>query len=204
MFTDNEIAFLRWHGIDPDGVYDGRWQSKDERHDGAKAEGKFLVLSSVPCRAAAHRLRTRAGHCFQCDPLKLVYQVRYSTPGYVYVAGSLNGRVIKIGTARDIPQRERQLRAEGYAGFSDWCVLFSVWANEAGQVETDASSRVPGQRIYRNYWKDGVQQTAIEALRCTFSDAVKAVKGSLGPNDVAEPWKARWTYPYEFDYSSPE
>lgn len=125
-FTEDELRFLHWHGLDEDDVYDGRHQSKEDRHEGAKNAGKFLVLSSVRCRAAGHRIRTRAGHCFQCDPLKLVYQIRHSTSGYVYIAGTLAGRLIKIGTAKDIPQRERQLRAEGYAGFSDWVVLFSV------------------------------------------------------------------------------
>jgi hypothetical protein len=108
----------------------------------------------------------------------------------VYVAGSLSGRVIKVGTAKDIPQRERQLRAERYGGFSDWVVLFSVWVSEAGRVEFDASSCVAGRRIYRSYFKDGVEQTAIEVLECSFSAAVKAVKNALGPNDNTEPWKA--------------
>lgn len=203
-FTDDELRFLRWHGLDQDDVYDGRYQSKRSREAAAKREGKDLVLSSVPCRAAGHRIRTRAGHCFQCDPLKLVYQIRHSKSGYVYVAGSLSGRAIKIGTAKDIPQRAHQLRAERYAGFADWRILFSIKVSEAGKVEHDASARVPGQRIYRSYFKDGIKQTAIEVLPCSFSVAVKAVKESLDPTDNAVPWKATWTYQYEFDYGSRE
>jgi hypothetical protein len=202
-FTDDELRFLRWHGLDQDDVYDGRYQSKEDRHDAAKREGKFLILSSVRCRAAGHRIRTRAGHCFQCDPLKLVYQIRHSKSGYVYVAGSLSGRVIKIGTAKHIGQREGQLRAERYAGFADWIVLYSIHVNEAGRVEYDASSRAPGSRAYSSYFKDGIEQTAIEVLKCSFSDAVKAIEASLGPSDNATPWKARWTYQYEFDDESP-
>jgi hypothetical protein len=203
-FTDDELRFLRWHGLDQDDVYDGRYQSKEDRHDAAKREGKYLILTSVRCRAAGHRIRTRAGHCFQCDPLKLVYQVRHSKSGYVYVAGSLSGRVIKIGTARDIPQREGQLRAERYAGFADWIVLYSIHVSEAGRVEHDASARVPSRKVFRTYYKDGFEQTAIEVLKCSFSDAVKAVEESLGPTDNAVPWKARRTYSYEFIYDSPE
>jgi hypothetical protein len=199
-FTEEELRFLRWHRLDQEDVYDGRFQSKRGREAAAKREGKDLVLTSVPCRAAGHRIRTRAGHCFQCDPLKLVYQVRHSKSGYVYVAGSLSGRVIKIGTAEDIPQRSHQLRAEQYGGFGDWRILFSIKVSEAGRVEHDASARVPGRRIYRSYFKDGVEQTAIEVLECSFSAAVKAVRDSPGPTDSAKPWKANWTYPYEFDY----
>jgi hypothetical protein len=58
---------------------------------------------------------------------------------------------------------------------------------------------VPGRKPYKSYIKDGMEQTAIEVLECSFSDAVQAVKDSLGPTDNAEPWKARWTYEYEFD-----
>jgi hypothetical protein len=122
----------------------------------------------------------------------------------VYIAGSLTGRVIKIGTAKDIPQRERQLRAERYGGFSDWIVLFSIWANEAGRVEYDASSRVGGRRIYRSYSKDGVEQTAIEVLEAPFSAAEKAIRESLGPIDTAAAWESIRSYRYEFDYSSRE
>ena len=203
-FTDEELRFLRWHGLDQEDVFDGRYQSKEDRHEGAKSEGKFLVLSSVPCRAAGHRIRTRAGHCFQCDPLKLVYQIRHSKSGFVYVAGSLSGRVIKIGTAKHIGQREGQLRAERYAGFADWIVLFSIQVGEAGRVEHDASARVPGRRVFNSYFKNGVEQTAIEVLECPFSAAVEAIKESLGPTDNAEPWKAKWTYQYEFDHDSRE
>lgn len=46
---------------------------------------------------------------------------------------------------------------------------------------------------------------AAEQVMCrrkTLSDAVTA--GSLGPTDNVEPWKARWTYQYEFDRDSRE
>jgi hypothetical protein len=172
-FTDDELRFLRWHGLDQGDVYDGRYQSKERRHDAAKREGKFLVLSSVPCRAAGHRIRTRAGHCFQCDPLKLVYQIRHSKSGYVYIAGSLSGRVIKIGTAKYVGQREGQLRAERYAGYSDWTVLYAIHVSEAGRVEHDASARLPCRRIFNSYFKDGVEQTAIEVLKCSFGTTKK-------------------------------
>jgi hypothetical protein len=201
-FTDDEIRFLARHGFGPEDVYDGRHESKTSREAAAKSAGKDLVLvrRSAACRAAGHRIKTRAGHCFQCDPLKIVYLRRHSSPGYVYVAGSLSRRVIKIGTASDIPQRARQLRAERYAGFADWVVLFSIEASEAGKVEHDASARVEGRRVFSPYFKDGVEQTAIEVLECSFSAAAKAVKESLGPTDTAEPWKSNWTFPYEFDH----
>jgi hypothetical protein len=198
--TDDELGFLSLHGFNREDVHDGRHQSKSSREEAAKREGKPLILTSVVCRAAGHRIRTRGGHCFQCNPLRLVYQIRHGEPAFVYVAGSLTGQLIKIGSAGDIPTRQRKLRYDQYAGFADWKIMFSVWANEAGKVESDASARIADRRTYQPYFKDGVEQVAVEAFRCRFSTAVKAVKESLGPKDTAVHWKALWTYPYEFDY----
>src|SRR5437016_2824107 len=100
MLTD-ELRFLWRHGFASDDVYDGRGQSQAYRRQAAKAAGKFFVLGE-PCRAKGHRLRTRSHHCVQCDPKKIAFQRRYNSPGYVYIAGSMSGRVIKIGTAIDI------------------------------------------------------------------------------------------------------
>src|SRR3954467_15069268 len=129
LFSDEEIGFLARHGYSVEEVYDGRHQSKDERAASAKREGKHLVLAGVigrgDCRRKGHRLRTRAGHCIQCNPINIAYQRREDTPGYVYIAGSLSGRVIKIGTTGDLNQRENQMRGEGYGGSKDWIVLFS-------------------------------------------------------------------------------
>ena len=89
--TDDEIWFLRLRGFSPEDVYDGRYEFKEDREMAAKNAGKTLVLGPR-CRAAGHRLRTRSGHCVQCDPKKIAFQERYNSPGYVYIAGSLSGR----------------------------------------------------------------------------------------------------------------
>ena len=91
--------------------------------------------------------------------------------------------MIKLGTAINIPQRERQLRAERHAGYGDWIVLFSVSVNEAGRVEHEASARVEGRRVFKNYFKDGYSQTAIEVLECSFSAALRAITETIGSLD---------------------
>jgi hypothetical protein len=81
------------------------------------------MLTSVRCRAIGHRIRTRGGHCAQCNPANIGFTERETANGYVYIAGSRRGRFIKIGATRDVAQRERQLRTERYGGASDWLVL---------------------------------------------------------------------------------
>src|ERR1700733_4306103 len=116
MFWDDELWWLAAHGFTTEDVYDGRRQSQQRRRRGAKEAGKTLILSSVRCRAVGHRLRTRSHHCVQCSTVPLGFQQRYNSPGFVYIAGSLSGGVIKLGTAIDITRRENQLRKEGHAG----------------------------------------------------------------------------------------
>lgn len=198
VFTDSELWFLSRYGFSTDDVYDGRGESQATRRRRAKAAGKFLILGS-PCQAQGHRLRTRSHHCVQCDPKKIAFQRRYNSPGYVYIAGSLSGGVIKIGTAIDITQRENQLRAEQHAGFSDWEVLFFIKVTEAGRVEHDASVRVKGRKVYKNYFKDGISQTATEVLECSFSAARTAVVETVGEIANYETWQ--WTRAGEYEFS---
>jgi hypothetical protein len=195
--SDNELWFLRRVGLSADDVYDGRGESKDGREWAAKQAGKLLVLGPR-CRAAGHRLRTRSGHCAQCDTRKIAYQQRYNSSGYVYIAGSLNGRIIKVGTAQDITQRQRQLRAEQHGGYSDWYVLFSIWVNEAGRVEHDASARVTSPRYFGTYFKDNIEQTATELLQCSFSMALQAIIDVVGGIERYSTWKSIHVNKYEF------
>ena len=161
-------------------MYDGRGDGKRWREYKAREAGKVLILTSTPCRAMNHRIRTRAGHCAQCKPANIGFTARETLSGYVYIAGSLRGRLIKIGVAGDVAQRERQLRAESYGGFADWVVLLNVWVNDSGKVERQVSSNIKGERFYNSYWKDGLEQVATEMIRCSFSTAFKEFTAAVG------------------------
>jgi T5orf172 domain len=201
-FSPEELQFLARHGFSPEDVYDGRFETKTGREMSAKEAGKILVLTNVigrrRCRGLGHRLRTASGHCVQCNPKNIAFQARESSPGYVYIAGSLSGRLIKIGTAKDIPQRERQLRAEQHGGLADWIVLFSVKVSEAGRIERDASLRVEAKKVFRPYYKDGYKQMATEILECSFSAALRALTASVGDIDSYDTWQSSQCRKYEF------
>lgn len=197
MLTKGEILWLAQHGFSADDVYDGRWESQRQRRKGAKAAGKALVLGS-PCGAAGHRLRTRSHHCVQCNIANLGFQNRYNSHGYVYIAGSRSGRVIKLGIARDIMQRESQLRNERHAGLGDWEVLFFIAVDQAGRVENEASKKVKGRRVSAEYLKDGAPQTATEILEASYTSALEAVAETVGGFEGFKVWE--WTRAYEYDF----
>jgi len=201
-FTPTELRFLAQQGFSPEDVYDGRFEMKTGREMSAKEAGKILVLTNVigrkKCRALGHRLRTASGHCVQCKPANIAFEARETSPGYVYIAGSLSGHLIKIGTAKNIPQREGQLRAEHHAGHADWIVLFSIKVSEAGRTEREASSRVKDRRVLRTYYKNGNEQTATEVLECSFSAALKALTACVGDINSFDTWRSVRRHRYEF------
>ena len=64
-----------------------------------------------------------------------VFRERYYEPGYVYIAGSLNGRVLKIGTCLKVHRQSQYLRNKRYGGIDDWVVLYHVWVERRGMIE---------------------------------------------------------------------
>lgn len=87
MLTREEMLFLQSQGMSPGDVFDTKGRPPKAVKDEAKSAGKRLLLGA-PCQAKGHRLRTRAGHCVQCDPSKIAYQRRTEVPGDVYLAVS--------------------------------------------------------------------------------------------------------------------
>ena len=192
MLTEDELRFLSSQSMDPNDVFDGRHYTNKQAAEEAKRLGKRLVLGT-PCNKGSHRLRTRAGHCVQCDTKKIAYEERYSKDGYVYIAGSLKGRIIKIGTTKNVENRRTALVAESYGGFSDWELLMSVKVSEAGRVEQEALRDLSGFKFDQNYSKNGKSQKAYELLSCTYTQALVAVVDAIGNGDREEAWRCeRW------------
>jgi hypothetical protein len=75
--TPEEVAFLGQHGYTPSQVFDGRGMGKLDRRRAAKEAGCEIVLTHS-CRAEkGHRLATRYGHCFQCNPKQKAFENKH-------------------------------------------------------------------------------------------------------------------------------
>lgn len=197
MLTKDELEFLRTQGLSPADVYDGRGQSSAAWKAGVRSAGKTVVLGS-PCSSKGHRLRTRSGHCAQCDTAKLSYQKRHNTEGYIYIAGSKAAKLLKVGTCVDIEQRRRNLRNQVYGGISDWEMLFTAKVDAGGKVEGDALAHLSKFKVVRMYEKDGKKQEAAEMLKTSFSVALSVVQETLKTTKATEIRKALKTSDYEF------
>ena len=107
------------------------------------------------------------------------FRDRFYDPGYVYIAGSLSHRVLKIGTTVNIRQQEKRLRRTAYGSIEDWVLLYYVWVSEGGRIEHDARRILKRYRQLRMYDKEGHRQKGREIVNCRFGIALEALTGLL-------------------------
>jgi hypothetical protein len=127
-----------------------------------------------------------------------VYRDRYYSPGYVYVAGSLSGRVLKIGTTKDVWGQQYRLQYVQYGSLGDWRMLCYVRVDEAGNVEHAVRRRLQRYKTMRMYVKDGFRQIGREIVQCSFSTAFKAFSDVIGDEQKSKLWQSKHCHYYEF------
>lgn len=195
ILTKEELKFLKSQRLSAADVYDGRmYSSAKDRGHYAKTKGKLLVLRDPTHSRCGHRLTTRAGHCVKCDTSKIAYARRHDEPAFVYIAGSRQLTMIKIGITQDIDRRKSSLNGQAYAGAKDWDMLFHVRFLRAGAVETLSRTYLPKSDALLTTVKEGRKQEAKEVCTCSFEDAYQAVakaahKLKLKPQNQA--WRSR-------------
>lgn len=129
-----------------------------------RASGHVLASGVTPCRAAGHRLRTRAGHCVVCKPVNLLFLLRYHVAMFVYVARSFDLELAKIGVAEDAAARVRSLNDEGYAGGYDWELYGSIHCKNAARVEAVVAVQFRDSQRPIPWVKSGLPATAFEVF----------------------------------------
>lgn len=177
--NQKEIKFLSTHGLTSDDVYDGRNETRANYRINAKRMEKTVILGN-PCNAGGHRLKTRAGHCIQCDPAKLAYEKRHYNTGFVYLAESKQAGLIKVGTTQNIKSREDSLNSTMYAGAIDWEIIHSKNVQDSGKIEKNIQRKL--KRFSVNgllYEKNGKMQEATEVFNTEKATAINAFDGSL-------------------------
>lgn len=171
---EEELAFLIRHGFTEDDVLDCTGLSLALRKAELRISKKRVVIGPA-CRKAGHRLRTRSNHCAQCNPAALAFQRRHRTKGFVYIAGSLTGRVVKIGGTESIRARFESLRSSAYAGLSDWELLRRVESDQYGLLEKATQSLLMSCQRVLPYVKNDKPQEATEVFACGFKTASMAL-----------------------------
>ena len=148
------------------------------------AQGFNFAFGVTPCRRAGHTLRTRAGHCIQCDHSKIAYMARYDAAGFVYIAGSPSGRLMKVGTSINVADRHAKLNEYSYGGQRDWQIAATAFCAAAGRVEGAAQSKLGRFAVAGSYTRAGRSQQCYELFRCSFDIVSDAIGPSLAKGET--------------------
>lgn len=141
-----------------------------------KSNGIYFAYNTSPCKRG-HTIKDRHSHCVVCDTACISFALRNSQYGFVYIAGSECGEIIKIGTSKFKSFREFSLNRTSYAGYNDWKVLYSFSCNEAGMIEDLIQKELS---IYHSdffeYKHDGKKHIASEVFKCSYDKAFSIVQ----------------------------
>lgn len=183
VLTPEETDFCEKHGILND-LYDARKLKGKLRHDLAKRFGKRYIIGS-PCQVAGHRLRTRSGHCIQCDPSKISYQKRFSNPGILYIAKNPHNTWLKIGMIENnqgdgdwsLHNRKGSLNGEGgYGGVKGWSIAWKKGYNNIGRIEDAVHQKLKKYEVTDAFYQhSGEYQVAQELFNCDLTTIHKAI-----------------------------
>lgn len=177
MLDRAQLEFLRSQGLSAEDMFDASAMgSARERIAAMEEAGKRFYFGGAKCGAAGHTLRSKRGQCIQCKTAEIAYTRRHSAPGRLYVAGSLKGRCVKVGTAADPKERLVRLQSERYGGHEDWVVLASTdTVVGAGDLEARVQRQLAGYSREATYMKGDSKQRAHELYRCSFATAATAM-----------------------------
>ena len=181
--TKEQLKFLETQKISLDKIFDATGLSKTEYHKSMKEADKIIAIGVTPCAKFSHSMRTRNGHCVQCNTATIAFLERHYEKGYIYIAGSKKEEVIKVGFASDINNREESLNDEGYGEINDWKILFQVMCKDAGKIEFHTHKKLNKYLINRSYLKNNKKNECYEIFSCSYSLAKKTLDEDIGDNN---------------------
>jgi hypothetical protein len=153
--TSEEINFLLTHNISISQVFDACRHSKKEYSEIMKENDLLIACNTTPCSAFSHKLRSRHGHCVQCNTQALAFIRRYSEKGELYLLYSELINKCKIGTCKDINERLRTLNSQRYGNANDWRLIESFQLDNAARIEYNVSKLAASYRFPTKYIRTG-------------------------------------------------
>lgn len=173
----SQIEFLKKHGISLSTILDASGLTKRDREIAMTEIGANFYYSDSLCQKAGHALRTKPGHCIQCDTSKIAFQSRSSASGYVYLAQAAGCKLLKIGYSNAHPaDRIQYLNREAYGGVPDWDLKKVVYIDsDAGRTEFLIHSILEHDRANATYTNQkGVVVECKEIFSCSLDKALRA------------------------------
>ncbi len=75
--TDEQLLFITEHKIPVEKVFDATGLKKSDYSEIMKSSDKWLAIGTIPCAKFNHTMRTRSGHCVQCNPAAINFFLRH-------------------------------------------------------------------------------------------------------------------------------
>ena len=177
--TVAQKRFLSQYDVPLSRVFDANGLRKSEYHAAMKQLDMLVAYGVTPCSKAGHTLRTRSGHCAQCDAKNLAFLRRHHEDGEVYLARSRQTGLVKIGSSIKPSVRVKNLNGYFYGGTDDWEIHCSYFTSHAARIECDAQRKLANYRLTRVYYFDGRQIECNELFECRVETALRALRAVL-------------------------
>ena len=177
--SDEQRAFIAVHGIPLGLLFDASGMTRSHYQRVMKEEGKEFAFGVGLCNRMHKAIRSRAGHCMQCNPARLAFVFGEDAPANIYIAGSMLARLLKIGRSGDLESRLRNLNVESWADHYDWRLLAFAHCESAGRVERAVHGRLASWVSSCDYVQGRKRHHSYEVFSCNFADARAAVLKAL-------------------------
>lgn len=145
--------------------------------DEMKLNDKIFAFNTAQCDNG-HTLKSRSGHCIVCDTKNIHFTLLNYKEGYIYIAGSLSSKKIKIGATSNIEKREKYLNEnKGYGNINDWKILYHVFTPKMGKHEIIIHNRlIKYNEAPIKYFRNNEFILAKEIYRCSYEKAYNIIK----------------------------
>jgi len=178
--TTSQLNFIKKINISSHELFDASGMKTWEWKQQMKGLGKLVAFGVYPCAAKGHTLRTRAGHCIQCNTANLSYLKRMNESADVYVAWSKGSKLVKIGLAKNAYERLKSINKFKYGGTGDWELKMIYECENAGEIELKTLQALAKFTevglIYRN---GSVERYCSEVFRCKLKTATEALETAV-------------------------
>jgi T5orf172 domain len=158
-------------------------------------EEQYFAYGNIECPSGL-TLRSRPssrriGNCIQCSPASIAFATLHYISSFVYVAGSLDGHLIKIGSSTAADNRLYTANLVGYASCSDWERLFCINVQQGARIESDVQSKLRPYQRQINFMRSGTRQTARECFACSYQQAYSQLTTTLRScGELEKAWQA--------------
>lgn len=172
--NNEQRSFFRKHKIPKELTYNANGLPIDDIKDKMELEGKAFAYNTTPCEGEGHTIIERSGHCVQCNTKYIALMIKSISYGCVYIAGSVNGALIKIGYTRSKEMKSKSL--DGYGDCDDWEILYSFYCIESVKMEDAIQTELKRYSLTEQYNRDGHLQKAKELFKCGYPKAKEATQ----------------------------